>query len=208
MAFSASSILESPCLYLSFQRLVGGVRAREASLHILAARTGERILDVGCGPAYYLSQLPSVEYHGFDTDQRYIDHARSQFAERGTFHCELFTEKHVEHLGKFDGVLLMGLLHHLDDLSANRLLGLISKSLVPGGRVVALDTVVHDRQSRFSRWLAQNDRGKHVRRPEAFQALGKQWFSSVKGRVTEDPWSPSVYYLMVLRSPLGLSPAE
>ena len=82
---------------------------REECLRILATKEGHRVLDVGCGPAYYLADMPTVDYHGFDTDARYIEHARHRFGDRGHFYCEPFTGEQAERLGTFDRVMLMGL---------------------------------------------------------------------------------------------------
>jgi SAM-dependent methyltransferase len=196
------SILETPQVYVAFQRLVGGARMREICLEMLAPQAGERILDVGCGPAYYLGDLPKVEYYGFDTDQRYIEHARSRFGDRATFFAEEYTRAHAERLGKFDGILLMGLLHHLDDATAHELLAVAADSLKPGGRVVALDTTVHSGQSWWEHRFALGDRGQFVRTPEAFTALARAHFGEVGGQLRpEGSWVPDCHWIMTLRSP-------
>jgi len=198
------SILESPHVYIAFQRLVGGARMREICLEMLKPQASERILDVGCGPAYYLSDLPLVEYYGFDTDKRYIRHARTKFGERAQFFDETFTREHAVRLGKFDGILLMGLLHHLDDKTAHELLSLAADSLRPGGRVIALDTTVHPGQSWWEHRLAVGDRGEFVRTPEAFTDLATSHFSEVHGEFRPTgSWVPNVHWIMTLRSPLA-----
>ena len=178
----ASGVLGHPAVYIAFQRLVGGAAAREAGLQALAPRAGERVLDVGCGPAYYLDRLPSCEYHGFDTDRRYVEWARQRFGHRASFHAEEYGEAHRQALPKFDAVMLMGLLHHLDDAAAGGLLDLVARSLAPGGRVVTLDTVHFQGQSTFSRWLADHDRGEHVRPERASSSsLCKASMSASRG---------------------------
>lgn len=197
------SILETPLVYVAFQKLVGGAKMREICLAMLAPKPGERILDVGCGPAYYLNDLPKVEYFGFDTEGRYIEHARARFGDRATFYNEEYTRQHAARLGKFDGILLMGLLHHLDDATAHELLAVAADSLRPGGRVVALDTTVHAGQSWWEHKFAMGDRGEHVRSPEAFSALGKAHFSDVQGQLRpRGSWVPDCHWIMTLRSPL------
>lgn len=202
MASGLRSILAHPNVYLLAQRLLGGVQGRVWALEALALREGERLLDVGCGPAYYLGDLPSCEYWGFDTDAGYIEHARRRFGTRGTFFAEPYTEAHREKLPPFDAVMLMGLLHHLSDDEADGLLALVAKSLGPKGRVVALDTVFHDGQSTLARVLAENDRGTFIRRPEGFRALAARHFETVSGRVLGDTFTVrSSFYLMEMRGP-------
>ena len=199
------ALLSLPSVYLGFQALVGGTKMRSLCLALLEPEPGQRIADIGCGPAYYLAELPAVDYHGFDTDARYIDHARKRFGSRGRFYVEPFTHVHADALGPFDRVLLMGLLHHLTDSECAALLSLLSRCLRPGGRVVTLDTVLHDRQGSMERWLARNDRGRYVRSPSGFEALAKSHFSDVQGTLPSLPRVPSIYYAMVLKQ--RVSPA-
>ena len=58
---------------------------------------GETVLDLGCGPAYYLGRLPrDIRYFGFDTSTRYIEHARKRWGDGPQFRDEVFTEEHVD----------------------------------------------------------------------------------------------------------------
>ena len=196
-----AQVLKSPLVYVTYQRLVGGTRMRSVCLAELAPKAGERILDIGCGPAYYVRDLPRVDYHGFDTDEVYIEHARKRFGQRGHFYCETFTAEHAARLGPFDGVLLMGLLHHLDDEACRALLDLIARSLKPEGRAIALDTTVHQEQNRLEHLIAVQDRGQFVRRPEAYVALARESFGSVEGSLSRERLVPSVYWSMTLRAP-------
>lgn len=201
------AILGHVSAYIALQRLVGADILRYVCLDILGAEAGERILDVGCGPAYYVRRLPSVEYHGFDTDCRYIEYARARYGDRGTFYCEEYSESQRARLPKFDGILLMGLLHHLSDDQCDHLLGLLARSLASGGRIVTLDTCFTRTQGAVRRLLAENDRGNYVRYPEALRALAERRFQSVEERVLVDVARiPSDYYVMTLREPVT-SPA-
>ena len=198
---AVTDLFQSPALYIAFQRLIGGARMRSVCLRKLAPKEGERILDIGCGPAYYLPEMPSVDYHGFDTDAPYIEYARSRFGRLGTFHCETFSAEHAARLGHFDGVLLMGLLHHLDDEACNTVLRLVASVLKPEGRAIALDTTLHKGQNRLERMMAVRDRGKYVRRPEEFEALAKSWFGSVEGSVSAERFFPAIHWSMTMRRP-------
>ncbi len=201
MAFK-ETILGNVSAYILLQRAVGADRLRHHCLRRLDAKPGERILDVGCGPAYYLDHLPGVEYVGFDTSQRYIDYARQRFGPRGEFFCEEFGPRHVRDLPPFDAVLLMGLLHHLDDGACDALLSLLAEAIRPEGRVVTLDTAFTEDQGLISRWMARNDRGEFVRTPEAFRKLASQHFDDVRDFVVDDLTRvPGAYCVMELRSP-------
>lgn len=189
-------------LYVLSQRLVGADLARLQCIEALDARPGDRILDIGCGPAYYFDALPPCEYYGFDTDTRRIALARAKFGDRGTFRDEPFQEKHAQELGPFDKVLLLGLLHHVDDDIAAELLDLIARSLRPSGRVVALETAFFEGQSPLARFIAKNDQGDYVRTPKAYKKLVQAAFGRVESRVVGDTWRmPASHFMMILEEP-------
>ncbi len=196
------SALQHPRLYIASQWLVGAHLARRASIDALELRPGERLLDVGCGPAYYFDQVALCDYFGFDTDSRYIAWANEKFRGRGSFRDVPYTHEHRRALAPFDGIMLMGLLHHLPDGEAAVLLGLMARSLGPRGRLVALDTVLFSGQSALSRVFARNDRGEHVRSPEGYLRLAKLHFDQVEHRVVGDNLRmPSAHFLMLMRGP-------
>ena len=166
------AILSSPVVYIALQRLVGSDRLRRLCLdRYLHLVPGEKVLDIGCGPGYILDFMPDVDFIGFDTEQRYIDYARRRYGDRGQFHCTTFTEEHVRQHGPFDAVMLMGILHHLNDAESRNLLRLLTKCLSEKGRIVALDPCFTDSQSRIARWMADHDRGQFVRTSEGYADL-------------------------------------
>jgi len=79
-------ILQNPFIYKFFSSLVGQGPARKVYVNdYFKVSAGDRILDIGCGPADILHYLPAgVEYTGFDMSQRYIDDAGKEFGSRGT----------------------------------------------------------------------------------------------------------------------------
>jgi SAM-dependent methyltransferase len=200
-------LLSDVGLYIALQKAVGADRVRYRCLDEAALKPGERVLDVGCGPAYYFDRLPTVEYHGFDTSMSYVAYARRKFGNRGTFTCAILTEDHLAGLPAFDAVLLFGLLHHLTDEECAALLQLAAKALAPGGRVISVDPCLHAGQGRISRWMSENDRGEHVRAPEAFDRLARSSFGEVSSQLLDTVSRvPSSHYMMRMSAPLVRSP--
>ncbi|MEO5729771.1 MAG: class I SAM-dependent methyltransferase [Byssovorax sp.] len=199
----ALSILGHPAAYILSQRAVGAHLARDMALEALEPTVGQRVLDIGCGPAYYFDRLPRCDYFGFDTDAAYIADAQRRFGDRARFFAEPYTEDRRKTLPPIDRIMLMGLLHHLDDAACEGLLDLVARSLAPRGRVVTLDTVLFEGQSALARLLAKNDRGDFIRYPEGFLALARRRFASVEHRILGgDTWRmPSSHFLMVLAEP-------
>lgn len=180
-------ILRQPGAYILFQRLVGADRVRLRCIDMLGPRAGDRVLDVGCGPAYYLPRLPDVDYHGFDTEPRYIEYAQRRFANRqAKFHCELFTPAHVDRLGQFDGIFLLGLLHHLSDEESDELLRLGASALKPGGTIITADPCYYPGQTAFDHFMISRDRGQYVRPMERFLQLARKRFDGLETELLND----------------------
>ena len=188
-------------LYIALQKSIGADRIRYRCLEEAELKPGERLLDLGCGPAYYFGRLPEVDYVGFDTSEAYVAYARQHYGKRGDFRCESFTAQHIAQLGQFDVILLFGVLHHLDDAQCATLLDLSARALKPGGRVVSNDPTLHDGQRRVSRWMSQNDRGGYVRRPESYERMARASFGEVETQlidaVTRVPTSTHIMRMAV-----------
>lgn len=126
------SVLAFPATYRLFSNIVGG-HAR--SLYVekyVRPRDGDKILDIGCGPGDILEYMPSVEYLGFDMNQKYIEKATKRFGNRGTFVCKKLSRELSEELSAFDIILATGILHHLDNDEAIQLFELALSTLKPG----------------------------------------------------------------------------
>ncbi len=135
--------------------------------HVVAQETPKGLAALKFGQPF--ARLPAV--------------VRRHFGHRGTFFGEAFADRHLPLLPRFDGVLLLGLLHHLDDRDADALLALVARALAPNGRVVTLDTCSDPRHTPLARWISQHDRGRHVRTGEAFVALAERRFGRVEAEL-------------------------
>jgi SAM-dependent methyltransferase len=148
---------------------------------------GDKILDIGCGPADILNHLPAVNYTGLDISPEYISSAEKRFGSRGRFLCSDVGRAAIEEeQGTFDTVLAVGVIHHLDDGQAAKLFGLARLALRPNGCLVTYDGCYVSQQSRTARWLLANDRGKFVRTCEEYVRLASTRFPKVKTHLRHD----------------------
>lgn len=196
-------MLGNVSFYIALQKGIGADRIRYRCLDQAELKPGDRVLDVGCGPAYYFDRLPKVDYVGFDTSEPYVAYARRRYGARGDFRCEILAAEHLSELGQFDAVLLFGLLHHLDDAQCATLLDLSAMALAPGGRVVSCDPALHQGQHRVSRWMSENDRGEYVRRPESYDSMARTSFGDLETYVLDSLTRvPTSHYMMRMAAPL------
>ncbi len=158
------------------------LRRREVVRAALGARPGDRILDVGCGPGFYDTELleavgreGSVVGLDISADMLAVAAKRAEGHDNVTFHEADATSLPVQD-ASFDRVLCVQVLEYVRDVPAA--LSEMHRALRPGGRVLVWDvdwaTVswhAIDRQL-TRRVLAAWD--KHLTHPSLPQTLGPQ----------------------------------
>lgn len=146
----------------------------------LRPRAGERILDLGCGPADVAPLLGDVEYVGVDASAAYVAAARRRVGAGGRVHLASVLEFDPGPAGSFDAVIAIGLLHHLDDIAAARAFELGARALGKGGRMLTIDPCELPGLPWVARRLISLDRGSEVRSPEGYRALAERHFGMVE----------------------------
>lgn len=167
---------------------IGGPNARATHVsRYIRPKEGDRILDVGCGPADIIESLPPVTYVGVDLNPNYIESAKRNYGHKASFFCKDVTAIQNEEFEPFDLILATGLLHHLSDTEALTLLNSCSKLLKPNGRMITYDGCRIPKQHPFDTWMLNNDRGKFVRSREHYEKLASSVFpNNVKIEVTSN----------------------
>jgi len=190
--------LRNPKLYETVQRVMGGdERRRHFAEEFVRAQPGDRVLDIGCGPAQLRAYLPEdVEYIGWEPNAAYVEKARTIYGDRGTFNVGLFGPAEAQSLDPVDIAIVSAVLHHMDDAQVTELFQLLRQVLKPGGRVITLDNVFVERQNPIARFLISLDRGRNVRSPDGYKALAKGEFSTVRGVVVPQGFPPYTYFYM------------
>jgi len=169
-------------IYKLAMNALGGQSSRAThAREYIRAKPGARILDIGCGPADVLEDLPPVQYVGVDIDQHYIDYAKSKYSNRASFICKSVDELSDEEYRDFDIVLATGLLHHLNDREAIHLLNVSRNFLKPTGRLVTFDgCYLESGQHPIDKWMLRSDRGKFVRTEPQYTQLAQNIFPVVR----------------------------
>jgi arsenite methyltransferase len=120
------------------------VRRRRLVRVALAARPGERVLDVGCGPGFFCAELleelgSSGAVTGVDASPQMLELARRRCAshDNAEFQEADATSLPVDDAG-FDGALCVQVLEYVREYPTA--LGELHRALRPGGRAVVWDT--------------------------------------------------------------------
>jgi SAM-dependent methyltransferase len=174
------SLLALPQAYQVFFNVIGAPeRSRTLVRDYIRPKPGDRILEIGCGPGTIVPYLPKTEYVGFDVSQEYVDQARGRFPD-SKFVCDRVSEFTLPNREYFDIVLALGILHHLDDTEALQLFRIAHGALRTGGKLVTLDGVWTDDQSRAARYVQSRDRGQYIRDEKGYVNLAAQVFTVIR----------------------------
>ena len=195
-------------VYQLFQNAVGGTRARIWTVErYIDVQPGRSVLDLGCGPGDlvpHLMKKAPIRYVGLDISERYLERAQRNASESVSFvlgDCTKFPAQLLE--DRFDWILCMGLLHHLDDAQCDALLSQAASVLNPGGTVVCLEPTFLPGQSWVTQSVMRRDRGRFVRSQAQWEELERVHFRAVKLEKLEGAFRiPYEKTVAVLKDPI------
>jgi cyclopropane fatty-acyl-phospholipid synthase-like methyltransferase len=180
-------VLEAPGPYSFLQRALGAARvSRALPLHFLDLRAGMRVLDVGAGTGSLRTALGDCEYTALEPNASYVATMRDRFVSSSEVVIEGSARDIHDAPGPFDRILMIALLHHLDDSTASEAFEQAAASLAPGGRVVTMDPCFHSGQHPVARTLARLDRGANVRAAHEYRCLAEPFFTEVRTWLSTD----------------------
>lgn len=184
--FDPRIILQYPIIYTTYQKIVGGYRARKLFVeNNVKIKAGQKILDIGCGPGDILNFLPKVDYTGIDLDKNYIEQAKKKYGNKGIFKCAGVDDLKLIENYTFDIVISAGVLHHLTDEQCLKLLNIATKALKPSGRFISFDGCYIPNQNKIAVYFLKKDRGQYVRTQTEYEQLASNYFSNIHSVIDE-----------------------
>lgn len=136
----------------------------------------KKTLDIGCGPGFF--SILFDDYIGIDISVKFIKYAQKKY-QREFYIMDATDIKFRD--DSFDNVLVVGLLHHLDDKICLKVISEIKRVLNKNGQALILEDI--PAQSRFNiigRLAHKFDLGSHIREMSDYQKLLEQELSFSK----------------------------
>jgi 2-polyprenyl-3-methyl-5-hydroxy-6-metoxy-1,4-benzoquinol methylase len=168
---------------------------REKIVRKYITKNNVNVLDIGCGTGEILESLPKVKYFGYDINPIYINDAKKKYKGLGNFFFKKFTNKELKKLPKFDHVLLLGILHHLNDAEVNALMLLLKKTLKKKGNIITLDSIFSKEQNPIAKLLIKMDRGENVRTKDGYLRLIENHFKKINSKVYHQKFIPYTWFV-------------
>ena len=151
--------------YDPLTKLLGAPAVRRSLIEQAGIRSGQRVLDIGCGTGSLAIMLkrdkPSVEVVGLDPDPNALEIARRKAAQDGApiDFVQGFADAVDRPSGTFDRVLSSLMLHHLTAEDRRATLAEVFRVLKPNGEFHVVDFTVTERNPRgaIARLLHHDD---------------------------------------------------
>jgi SAM-dependent methyltransferase len=168
-AFMYEKIMERPLVYNLWSSFHFPPRFKAIRAEI---RQGTRpsILDLGCGTGLFKKKYPDCSYVGIDNNVHYIDYAKKNRGGHFILGDILHPDRYLGN-SRFDYIITNGVLHHLDDPSLKILVTQIGTYLNPGGSIIVVDHIYHDRLNYINKMLLKYDRGSFSRSEAKYRVL-------------------------------------
>ena len=137
-------------------------------------KSGGKILDIGCGTGEFAGLFSQADYYGIDISAQYIQYAAKN--NKGSFKVMEATK-----LGfpddSFDYILIMAMLHHLNDGDAKRVLSEAKRVLRPEGKILIIeDAKIEKLENSIDKFIQRYDKGAFIRTPDQYRNMAADFF--------------------------------
>ncbi len=171
------------------QRVIGGNASKQGLATEYYCGQG-RVLEIGCSVGNISEaflRFPKITFTGIDIDKKALAVAQWRFQGIGNFRFSLVSLQELSRAGEyFDYVLFAGMLHHVDDKTAEILLRDALSCTAPNGSIVIYEPeAVREKDGWFFRFFyALFEQGAYLRSRDTLEALIKR--AGVKIHRVED----------------------
>jgi 2-polyprenyl-3-methyl-5-hydroxy-6-metoxy-1,4-benzoquinol methylase len=170
--------LKKPILYNLIQLFFSHRKMKVLLTTELLASHKKRVLDIGCGTGQSIEFLPECKYTGFDISIEYLTAAKKTHGTSFNFVLSSIEEFNYEQHAPLDIVLLIGVLHHLNDQQIKSFYKTIKTYMNEDSFLLSVDPCFVKNQRKLARFLVSLDRGDYIRTIPEYQNLTQDYFVS------------------------------
>ncbi|MFH1582989.1 MAG: class I SAM-dependent methyltransferase [Candidatus Falkowbacteria bacterium] len=156
-------------------------------------QTDDKILDLGCGTGEFSVYFNPEIYTGLDIEKGYIDFAQKNY--KGNFlvgdaTCLPFSNN------SFSKILIIGVLHHLDNEVSSLVLKEASRVLKDNGLMLIMEDMATPRDNILTKFIHDFDKGKFIRTSENYKNLLRSDFKIIKDLIIKSGLCPYQVFLL------------
>lgn len=137
-----------------------------------------KVIDVGCGTATFSKMFPADDYVGIDLDPVYVEGARLRAPQHAIRQMDATRMDFPP--ASFDGGLVVGVLHHLDDATAAAVLDELRRVVRPKGRILVMEQTHSPWTNPIGRLVNRFDKGAFIRAMGDYASLLARSFNVVE----------------------------
>lgn len=144
----------------------------------LIIKNNEKVLDAGCGTGILSTFFPNANYTGIDLDNKLINFAKENYKKN---FLVMSIDKLKFPANTFDKVIIVGVIHHLNDKISKIAFAEIKKVLKKGGKILVIEAIPPmSRYNLLGKLLRHHDEGEFVRTLDDYESLFKNKFKVIK----------------------------
>lgn len=156
-------------------------------------KSNQKILDVGCGTGEFCSYFPPHTYTGIDINAQYIKFAKNHYQGR-------FLVADAQNLpfadSSFPKILMVGVLHHLDDQSCFKVLRETKRVLVKNGQMLIMEDIKAPEDLFVTKLIHYLDKGKLIRTRQVYEQFLNFYFKIRKVFIIRSGLCPYQVFLL------------
>jgi len=194
--FTRNFLADQPAFFSLLRKVIeiNFIKQKKIIREVFNLNSGNKILDIGCGTGEFAGLFSKCDYCGIDISDKYIKYAAKK--NKGNFKVMDATSLRFSD-NSFDYVLIMAILHHLDDNNVNKLLLEAKRVLKPGGKILIMeDAKVEKLENLLIKFIQKFDKGEFIRTPEQYKNIIKNFFIITNEQSFRN--GGCIYYSLVL----------
>ena len=178
-----------PYLYNFIQKIILKKSLNSDVGNLLKNIKFQNIIDIGCGEGdvhNYFKINKNQKYFGYEIEDYFVQKLKKKYNKKNFY----FTKKSINQINfkKFNPkktiILLIGIFHHLDDITIKLFL-----SKTTNFKIISIDAVILPNQNLITRLLFYLDRGNFIRKLSVYKKIVKGFqFKILRNRYLRFPY--------------------